>query len=86
MSFDNRKKGRAVAASVAPDAKTGQHGRWDMNHTDSSPADALEYQLSVTGTMGLLNVDEVMFVPEVTEGTRTVALRDQCGAALWITP
>jgi hypothetical protein len=43
-------------------------------------------QIQVTGARGLLNDDDVVFVREVTKGTRTVALRTQCGAPLWVTP
>jgi hypothetical protein len=39
--------------------------------------------IRVTGAKGLLHDDEVVFVREVTHGTRTVALRDPCGAPLW---
>ena len=42
--------------------------------------------IQVIGAKGLLNDDEVVFVREVTKGTRTVALRDLCGAPLWVTP
>jgi hypothetical protein len=42
--------------------------------------------IQVTGAKGLLNDDEVVFVREITHGTRTVALRDECGDPLWITP
>ena len=42
--------------------------------------------IRVTGAKGLLNDDEVVFVREITHGTRTVALRDECGAPLWIAP
>jgi hypothetical protein len=40
-------------------------------------------QIRVIGTTGRLNDDDVVFVREVTRGTRTVALRDECGEPLW---
>jgi hypothetical protein len=40
-------------------------------------------QIRVTGMTGLLNDDEVVFVRQVTRGTRTTTLRDECGASLW---
>ena len=43
-------------------------------------------RIRVTGAKGLLNDDEVVFVREITNGTRTVALRDECGDPLWIAP
>jgi hypothetical protein len=43
-------------------------------------------QIRVIGASGLLNDDEVVFVREVTQGARTAALRDECGAPLWVTP
>jgi len=43
-------------------------------------------EIRVIGTRGLFNDDEVVFVREVTTGTRTVALRDECGVPLWLTP
>ena len=43
-------------------------------------------QIRVIGAKGLLNDDEVVFVREVTKGTRTVALRGECGAPLWVSP
>ena len=42
--------------------------------------------IRVTGATGLLNDDDVVFVRAITQGTRTVALRDQCGAPLWVAP
>jgi hypothetical protein len=42
--------------------------------------------IRVIGAKGLLRDDDVVFVREVTKGTRTVALRTTCGAPLWVTP